>query len=1102
MKAKRIDSSIWEQFRDEIVALYQRQTLKQTMNTMEERHGFKATENQYTTKIKAWGLEKYANSTMWMYVDQKTKKRKLEGKDSVFHIRGRKRSKKSIEREISRNVTYTSQAQLLEDIPTPEGIQVSTPCDKSLPIALRQVYTDNLPWFEFQRDVREMMTQVGVPRLNPGDDMVDQSSSQHKLLHSSHSTTEMLKGAFGLSANSGPPHGYGNMINMDTGSINDLSNLSFRKHTFGKVLPSALYVPLSDLGGLSPSIFGSNEMIHQSNALHIFMEYFVYMVNNGTLDPSYIAKGLEFLSRNCESSLLPVLLGRHSVSVKIFMRKIFPSIVYSGNTGIAKAIIDSGIDMSNYRYPPRGYSIEHNHCMSIAVGNEDHKMVELLCKEKFATEIGSGIAIKLPWDLGNLDILRTLLLFGADPERFVLNRARGFPLIDAAASGNLEAVYMLLEAGANVNSYAPDHYGTALQAATYHKHLKVARLLIEQGADVNVTYRTQRQIPLHAIGMPEYSPFGIAVERNDISLVQLLIANGAYVGGCVANEVAYSHGPGRCPLHNAIENENADLADFLLFSGADINCRNGFRCGDTPLQAAVRRSHLQMVNFLLQRDADVNAAPATSSGLTAIQAAAQSGNIDIVRVLLENNADVNAPAGHSGGLTALQASIINRHPLMAGALYAAGANLNAPPAHSGGFTAIQAAAWIGDLDLLKDLIDWGAEINGPTSEKSGFTVMEAATLSKNMSILGFLVENGVNINASSSESKVSRCLAMAASRDWLDGVEYLLEIGADLGGHYYFDEDSEYFLKYNALGWSIYHENITIMTILLDAGADVYGPVNTFDECALSMGLASAKSRQTTRLLLSKYQDLEKVCRENNIIECAIDIGVQDFEIFKMLHNAIKGLPKDVYDDQIQETWNILPMGTCYVEDISFTQELMELFLKSGVDINSRDNHNTTALHRALESDQTHVFKYLVEKGAEINTPATSGIGTPFQAAIRAENIEIVSFLLERGADINAAPAEIRGITALQAASINGMTGLAIELLRRGASVSEPAARKDGRTAINGAAEHGKHDMLQLLLNHYDGDEDITVVCDVAATYAEKEGHVEIAEWLRKYSVV
>jgi hypothetical protein len=41
--------------------------------------------------------------------------------------------------------------------------------------------------------------------------------------------------------------------------------------------------------------------------------------------------------------------------------------------------------------------------------------------------------------------------------------------------------------------------------------------------------------------------------------------------------------------------------------------------------------------------------------------------------------------------------------------------------------------------------------------------------------------------------------------------------------------------------------------------------------------------------------------------------------------------------------------------------------------------------------------------------------------------------------------------------------------------------------------------VLQLLLNHYDGSEDLSVVCERAAGYAEKEGYVEIASWLRRY---
>lgn len=304
---------------------------------------------------------------------------------------------------------------------------------------------------------------------------MDHPSTQLSFLQSKHSTAEILEIALGLGVNLENTRANRDMIARTARPNNDLY-----KQTLKKVEHLALYVPSSDTNGLSPLVFGSNEMTNRSDPLFTFIDYFVYMTNNDMLHQSHIMKGLEFLPWTWESTFLPFLLDRNSVPLKIFMRKIFPSIVDSGNTTIAKAIIDSGIDLSNYRHPSRGNSNANSHCMSIAVCNEDQKMVELLCKEKFSTNIYWRRYYKLPWNSGNLDILRTLLLFGADPECFVLDRSRGFPLVDAASQGNLEAVNMLLAAGANVNTYDARHYGTALQAAIYTKRLKVAEILIER----------------------------------------------------------------------------------------------------------------------------------------------------------------------------------------------------------------------------------------------------------------------------------------------------------------------------------------------------------------------------------------------------------------------------------------------------------------------------------------------------------------------------------------------------------------------------------------------------------------------------------------------
>lgn len=80
------------------------------------------------------------------------------------------------------------------------------------------------------------------------------------------------------------------------------------------------------------------------------------------------------------------------------------------------------------------------------------------------------------------------------------------------------------------------------------------------------------------------------------------------------------------------------------------------------------------------------------------------------------------------------------------------------------------------------------------------------------------------------------------------------------------------------------------------------------------------------------------------------------------------------------------------------------------------------------------------------------------------------------------------------------MLEMTIRLLERGADVSAPAAPKNGRTTFDGAAECGHLEMVQLLLNAFGEQEELRTVCHQAAGYAEKEGHCELAHWLRAYS--
>ncbi|KAL9071779.1 MAG: hypothetical protein Q9161_004043 [Pseudevernia consocians] len=80
--------------------------------------------------------------------------------------------------------------------------------------------------------------------------------------------------------------------------------------------------------------------------------------------------------------------------------------------------------------------------------------------------------------------------------------------------------------------------------------------------------------------------------------------------------------------------------------------------------------------------------------------------------------------------------------------------------------------------------------------------------------------------------------------------------------------------------------------------------------------------------------------------------------------------------------------------------------------------------------------------------------------------LEILRTLINNDALVNAPIFTRFGATALQYAAIGGYIGIAESLLAHSAEVNAPGGDTEhGRTALEGAAEHGRIDMLKLLAN-------------------------------------
>ena len=358
-----------------------------------------------------------------------------------------------------------------------------------------------------------------------------------------------------------------------------------------------------------------------------------------------------------------------------------------------------------------------------------------------------------------------------------------------------------------------------------------------------------------------------------------------------------------------------------------------------------------------------------SHGRTALHRVATLSEDKLLLELIHQGADVNAKTAHDN--TPLHLAVQNNQLKNIRILLENNAQVN--EVNNEGKTALHIAAETGHVECAQILLEHNALVNKPNNK--GKTPLHTAVEQNSIAIAQLLKQYHADFNAQDNEGNTA--LFLAANKNLNEIALLLLQLGANVNATNLYNQ--------TALHLTAARNNSKLMKAFLTKGADLFVTNHPPRQTALHYAVANdhIDSIQVILNYLNKNFSPDTV---------KAYLNTQDYKGRTALHYATK----------------------------REQQEIEELLIGNGADIDIRDNDGQTSLsmvikhygsietgwNRELAAEHDHNLNYFAlymhKENPLFNTTMISNGQTALHLAVRKNNMDLAQQLVQKGALVNA----------------------------------------------------------------------------------------------------